>query len=611
MTVEEDLPQLQRDLTGVESFIARTKDRIRNEFTIQKRPDCQELSYQGRPIDKLQELNSILESSIETQHNEAKLRIEEHIIEHMNETDGANNWIKRGVNHSNDTDCPFCGQSLDTNTLFDAYKEYFNEAFIRHDQSVKNALDRASALDPDSLQSILQIIESNQAAIHAYPEVEEAITHVADDHHFTHTTNSIKECISDLIELYDKINNDFLTKQKDKIESTHTSVLPIEVYNLDDVHQRLLGGIERYNSILARISESLYLFKKLSTSAQLNQELEKFQEDNATIKRKIDRIEKDDDCSRLIEMKVNISSLEEDIPRLESELENEQSHYLDVLFSKIDDLFKNFGSNDFSLERGEDNSGHKPVYYLKVKYKDVSIPESNLNKVLSESDRRALGLAVFWASLENLGSDELEKCIVVLDDPVTSFDDHRVNATNKKIIELSESCEQVIVLSHYRHGISSFIRTWRNEHTIKVLEISKNDQTSSIINVEHEEFLRTEHEAKREEIFSFIDRTTNTISGNLRVFLEQEISYRFAKQIREHAINNRNLSDRLQALKDHNIISPETYNRLDHWRECLNPEHHTWTGSDVDDKRNVAREFMDFLYTGLSPHIQAQSGSQS
>ena len=71
--------------------------------------------------------------------------------------------------------------------------------------------------------------------------------------------------------------------------------------------------------------------------------------------------------------------------------------YVQKYFTEINSLFAKFGSKNFTLEKEEDNRGHLPVYSLKVKFHNKEIVNDQLCTVLSESDRRAMALAIFFA----------------------------------------------------------------------------------------------------------------------------------------------------------------------------------------------------------------------
>jgi len=65
---------------------------------------------------------------------------------------------------------------------------------------------------------------------------------------------------------------------------------------------------------------------------------------------------------------------------------------------------------------------------------------------LSAGDRNALALAFFFASLDR--DPQLADKIVVIDDPMTSLDEHRALTTIQEVRRLVDRVAQVIVLSH-------------------------------------------------------------------------------------------------------------------------------------------------------------------
>ena len=65
---------------------------------------------------------------------------------------------------------------------------------------------------------------------------------------------------------------------------------------------------------------------------------------------------------------------------------------------------------------------------------------------LSAGDRNTLALAFFFASLEH--DPNLADKIVVIDDPMTSLDEHRSLTTVEEVLSLTGRVQQVVVLSH-------------------------------------------------------------------------------------------------------------------------------------------------------------------
>jgi wobble nucleotide-excising tRNase len=67
--------------------------------------------------------------------------------------------------------------------------------------------------------------------------------------------------------------------------------------------------------------------------------------------------------------------------------------------------------------------------------------------VFSESDKRALALSLFWAKMDFLSDEKKSNTIIVLDDPVTSFDDNRIMKSITRIKETLREVRQVVCLN--------------------------------------------------------------------------------------------------------------------------------------------------------------------
>ena len=110
----------------------------------------------------------------------------------------------------------------------------------------------------------------------------------------------------------------------------------------------------------------------------------------------------------------------------------------------------------FKLDKVEpinERSGSFCNYDLVINNQAVSVSAAaqtvgnpSFKSTLSAGDRNTLALSFFFSSLE-LDQDLADK-IVVIDDPVSSLDDHRSRATIEEIQWLSKQVKQVIVLSH-------------------------------------------------------------------------------------------------------------------------------------------------------------------
>lgn len=77
---------------------------------------------------------------------------------------------------------------------------------------------------------------------------------------------------------------------------------------------------------------------------------------------------------------------------------------------------------------------------------DPAPGEPSFRNTLSAGDRNTLALAFFFASLDQ--DARLANKVLVIDDPISSLDEHRALTTVQEIRRLAERAAQVIVLSH-------------------------------------------------------------------------------------------------------------------------------------------------------------------
>lgn len=94
-------------------------------------------------------------------------------------------------------------------------------------------------------------------------------------------------------------------------------------------------------------------------------------------------------------------------------------------------------------------SGSSASYCVVINQQNVNLTAEagpSFRNTLSAGDRNTLALAFFFASLEQ--DPNLADKIVVIDDPMTSLDEHRTLRTREEILAMGRRVQQVIVLSH-------------------------------------------------------------------------------------------------------------------------------------------------------------------
>lgn len=596
--INEKIMALRRDYDSL------NKQRT-NAVKIQTRKEFSALNWEGDFHDELQCVNNTLQGSLQIHHEGARQSVAEHIQKNFIDDKNAESWIRQGVSQSNGEHCQFCGQILSNEALLllEIYRQSFDTSYQEHERRIRQefAVTRSS-LTKDRTSAIKIAIETNNTALVSYSELE-------DDKQYLLLKEQMSLLMRDLYRAFDEWTQHQaqFTEQLDavitqKLASLHTAFDELQADMLVKIDEQINGLVDQYNASAIQLNIIFQAFKASAQDEELVQRLAMIERDGKAEARKLKRLELSNQCTEYLALDSSITFLGVEIARLNDELRNEQSGFLEKFFARMNTYFEIFGSQNFKLEKGEDISGHKPVYYLKVKFHGVDVSERNLEQVFSESDRRALALAMFWASLSGLSEAEKSNAIIVLDDPVTSFDNHRMTSVHQEIANLADTVRQIILLSHFEHGISCFLDTYRHNKKIQLLSIERVGNSSDIKVSDIEDFIKTEHEKARDRIFRFASGKINTHNaGELRTFFEYEINHRFAKQIFLNAINEPNLSDRIDRLKDVGAITTDTARKAHSWREVLNPSHHIWTGSDIEDQRQTATRFRDFIYHELIP----------
>tara|TARA_Y100000815_G_scaffold179957_1_gene163959 strand:+ start:2273 stop:4621 length:2349 start_codon:yes stop_codon:yes gene_type:complete len=595
--------------------LEQERDRLRGEWAHKSKQQQALQSILARPlfneVERAREIrssaaiiNETLQATFVTENLEAKRYLEAHIEKCFKSKDKAEAWIRQGLEQNNGEDCQFCGQSLDEHALhlLEQYRKSFDAIFsnFRNETLGTLATQGRIILDAQPSTNVASRLSENSKLPLIYSDV------LTDDlGELYHRIEELEYDIRELKELIDEEFDSFTTALdkavKAKSESPQHAVTKVDFAPLISMVDNYNSAVAEYNTSGLELNALYESIKEALRATDYQKELQELRSVGELQNVKIKRVEKDEQCKDLKQLDMLISNLEQEIPALILELQQEQSDYLDSFFRDMSDNFQKFGSRDFQLSKAINTSGHAPIYHLKVKFREKEISESNIDRIFSESDRRALALAVFWTSIMHQDEQELRKSIIVLDDPVTSFDINRRQTVHRELINVAAMARQVIILSHFDSAVVDILSKYKRNKDLAFCQIT-NQGRDSILNCgDVDAFCRNEHENKRAEIIAFIDQQGPLPDAScLRVFLEYEIDHRFAKQIITAGISNAQLGEKIDGLFENGVISKETKVLAHSWREDLNPDHHRWSDANEEEKRQIAHDFFEFVYNKLN-----------
>lgn len=145
--------------------------------------------------------------------------------------------------------------------------------------------------------------------------------------------------------------------------------------------------------------------------------------------------------------------------------------------------------------------------------------EPSFHNTLSAGDRNTLALAFFFASLDQ--DPGLTEKVVVIDDPISSLDEHRSLTTVQELRRLAQRASQVIVLSHNK---TFLCRLWEStDRTLRcAIEIARDGEgsTLSLWNVDQDSI--TEHDRRHNLLRDYLANGARNreVAASVRPLLE-------------------------------------------------------------------------------------------
>ena len=546
------------------------------------------------------EINECLATSMEEAHTDAKALVQAH-MEHLKEQSVFKGWASSGLTHL-DENCPFCGQELQGASLelIESYKVAFNEAFSNFIKETKTSATQllTKQLITIDEQAINRVHEENKGILELYPEqaVMEQIadsTPLVDDMY-----EVVKTSIERLNEKHDEFKHQVLELLNVKIETAYNPVDAIDFSPLQSAIDSFEEAKDAYKVVIDAINEKLIEFKNSLDSAALTATKATENTNQKALEKKKLRHTLEEKCATYRQLSAQAEQDQEAYNISKETLEASQEEFLDNYFDEINLLFQSLGSRNFNISRKQNNGGRKIVYDLEVSFNGTTIPRNKMNCLFSESDRRSLALCIYLAKIKKLTEEDKAKAILVMDDPVTSFDNERISSILNKLYEISPSVKQLFITTHYRGMAATAIKKFANTSALKIVKVANGSDFSPTTEAE---MTATEHDDAYNEISAFIN---NEAQDNkiliLRPFLETELRHRYKDQLRANGATLRtDFSVCIDTLKEHGIITEAVANEIHSFRTTLNPPMHVLMDMNIEDVRNTATNMMDLIYNRM------------
>lgn len=405
-------------------------------------------------LDKPKLDTDIFTLNIETLSKEAEEKVNLHIAHNLKEQD--KQWIELGTNLVTESNqCPFCAQSLSSSPIFHLYQEFINESYLTASNNFELS-GRDFELNVIEIgikiEKLEQIVKINKEIIREWAD---RLDEISLDYNF-----SLLDRLSTNLELesYKLVRE----KKKDLLSK-------IDLTIFHGIFHEIFDGLDftDYNNQVNKFNEAIKKFidsLAKDTMQSIQSQIDEIEASKLRFSPEIIKALKE--IKRLESLKTENTSK---IKELREEITKEQEESIKNHKDSINEILQSFHSMIRIKELEKDNRGKGGSTRLKYVITFINNELSALDEeqhhhifehILSLGDRSALALSFFLSRFSKRNNDN---SIIILDDPMSSLDRYRKDATIIQIAKLLQNKYQTFVFSHdpfflsdiYKHSILS------------------------------------------------------------------------------------------------------------------------------------------------------------
>lgn len=397
------------------------EEEISNLITAVKNEKKETINYVKKEI-KIEEFVTIYNKIRETLLKIVTAKV----IERLKENDDISSWVNQGLELNkkyNNEICEFCGNPL-SRTRIEELENHFNDEVSK----IKNELEELSKkLEAYRINQDDIIIDKNLFYKENISNVDNLNNNIiAEVSKLDTIINSLKDSIEE------KISNPFKKVEIEEIDRTKTI---IESYNNYIITQDkyVKETNEKTNNFEKQVKE----IKKELANYYLKNE---FQDEDIINKKEQYKKNKE----KVDKIKAELDGKLRRLNELESTLSNES-----LGAEKFNEKLNVFlGYDELRLEFNKELKGYE------ILRKSTN---SKAHK-LSEGEKTAIAFVYYLTKLKENGN-RIEDSIIVIDDPISSFDNNKLFSAYSCIKYEFDNCKQIFILTH-NFNFFKLMRDW-------------------------------------------------------------------------------------------------------------------------------------------------------
>jgi wobble nucleotide-excising tRNase len=540
-------------------------------------------------------VEGVLARTLQDVQADTAARVKEHFRELGR---GGEAWIGEGMSRITEeqpgaNSCPFCAQDLEGSPVFHHYEVYFSEAY----KDLKSAVNQmGQSIAADHSGEIQAAFERTVRVTLQKREFWHGFMHVpgfdVDTAEIVRNWTAARDAVLAVLRAKAAAPLEAMALRPEVNSTVET--FAVDAQTVADVSTTLAGC----NDQIALIKEQA----AVANVAELTSELLRLRAAKAR-------------HSAPLNAACNAYNAEREA-KAESERQRRVARaaldrYRTVIFPAYEEEINNYlarfnaGFRLGAIGSVNTRSGSSANYNVVINNVSVALNGDggpSFRTTLSAGDRNTLALAFFFASLEK--DPNLADKIVVIDDPMTSLDEHRSLTTVEEVRGLVGRVRQVIVLSHSKPFLCAMWEGADNQ-TRSALRISRSGAGSTFAAWEVHQDCITEHDRRHALVSGYIQVANavieRAVAQALRPILEAYLRVAYPVEFPPGTMLGRFIDAARQRLGQvAQIMAAADIDELDRLRNYSNRFHHdsnpAWQTAAINDQELVdyARRTLQF-----------------
>jgi len=434
---------------------------------------------------------------------------------------GAEEWLAGGISRIAEASagvghevCPFCTQNIDGSALIAHYRAYFGEAYDELKKAISAQIASVNSIHAGDIPSAF----------------ERSVLQLTQDREFWSKFTDVPEIRLDtaaIARAWKAARDGVSASLNEKLSAPleHLTLAPAVLAAIEQFH-RVREDVNSLSAQLAAANTRIALVKEQAAAANvsaLEADLARLKLIKARHTPEVDAL-----CRAYLVGKASKATTEGLRDQARGALDQYRNSVFPAYEGAINDYLRQFnagfrlaGVNSINTRTGSSCTYSVVINNVSIPITAATPAEPSFRNTLSAGDRNTLALAFFFASLEQ--DPDLGLKIVVIDDPITSLDEHRTVSTVQEFRRLFPRVDQIIVLSHSKSFLCAL---WEGADTATrtAIRINRDATGSSIAGWDVNRDCITEHDRRHTQVSSYVQASDPTeeraVAEALRPILE-------------------------------------------------------------------------------------------